>query len=321
MLNVIIPVYNSQETLPDALASLVAQTQKRFWVTIVADGDGVDYDPLITRYKSLGLHITFIKLQNNVGPGLARQAALDADINGMFDYVSFLDSDDMFYPRAVEVLYHNAKKNLADLVFTDFVVEREHKDPIFLKSNEMPCQWLHGKAYRTQYLRDIGLKFPMLSSDEDSYFNLVAHNSTKKKFYVGEQTYLWRDNKNSITRSEEDGEFFKKDFKNYVWSQKHGLMDIVKATGELNSKLCAMTLNHIYHTVMRARHFKLDYESVENDLWELWEIPEIVKTADDIDFWTTLEDKVKACNMVGEDFYFFKMRFIDWFNQVIRRLE
>ena len=320
MLNVIVPVYNSQDTLPNALSSLVAQTTKKFWVTIVADGDGVDYSSIINKYKSLGLHISLITLKENGGPGVARQAAIDADTNNMFDYVTFLDSDDMFYPRAVEVLYHEAKSNLADLVFSDFVIEREHKPPVFIKSDTIPCQWLHGKAYRVQYLKDIGLRFPDLRTDEDSYFNLVAHNCTRKKFYVKEDTYLWRDNKNSITRSEEDQEFFKKDYINYVWTQKHGLMDIVKIRKEMTPWLCAVTLIHMYDTLMRARHFKLDVDEVENDLWELWQIPELSKCADDIKFWETIQKHLKACNMVGEDFYFYQIRFIDWFNQIIRRV-
>lgn len=298
----------------------MAQTTKRFWVTIVADGDGVNYSSIISKYRSLGLHISLITLTENGGPGVARQAAIDADTNNMFDYVTFLDSDDMFYPRAVEVLYHEAKSNLADLVFSDFVIEREHKPPVFIKSDTIPCQWLHGKAYRVQYLKDIGLRFPNLRTDEDSYFNLVAHNCTKKKFYVKEDTYLWRDNKNSITRSEEDQEFFKKDYINYIWTQKHGLLDIVKIRGEMSSWLCAVTLIHMYDTLMRARHFKLDVDEVESDLWELWQIPELSKCADDIKFWEAIQKNLKACNMVGEDFYFYQVRFIDWFNQIIRRI-
>ena len=97
-------------------------------------------------------------------------------------------------------------------------------------------------------------------------------------------------------------------------------MDIVKIRKEMTPWLCAVTLIHMYDTLMRARHFKLDVDEVEGDLWELWQIPELSKCADDIKFWETIQKHLKACNMVGEDFYFYQMRFIDWFNQIIRRV-
>ena len=315
-ISIIVPVYKVEKYLGNCIESVQNQSYKYWELLLVDDGSPDKCGEICDEYASHDERIVVVH-QPNGGQANARNHALDK-CKG--DYVTFLDSDDMFYPRAVEVLYHEAKSNLADLVFSDFVIEREHKPPVFIKSDTIPCQWLHGKAYRVQYLKDIGLRFPDLRTDEDSYFNLVAHNCTRKKFYVKEDTYLWRDNKNSITRSEEDQEFFKKDYINYVWTQKHGLMDIVKIRKEMTPWLCAVTLIHMYDTLMRARHFKLDVDEVENDLWELWQIPELSKCADDIKFWETIQKHLKACNMVGEDFYFYQMRFIDWFNQIIRRV-
>ena len=97
-----IPVYKAKETLPDALDSLVAQTYKRFIVTLSIDGDGEDYSDIINTYKARGLKIRAITSAVNHGAGGARQLILDATI---CDYIMFLDADDILMPRAVEVLY------------------------------------------------------------------------------------------------------------------------------------------------------------------------------------------------------------------------
>ena len=102
IVDVIIPTYKARETLPKALDSLVAQTKKMFLVTIVQDCDGEDYGDIIEEYKRRGLVIRWVPLTENVGPGGARQAGMDSDL--MSEYFMFLDSDDMYTPRAIEIL-------------------------------------------------------------------------------------------------------------------------------------------------------------------------------------------------------------------------
>ena len=46
MVNIIIPVFHSRETLPRALKSLENQTDRKFIVTIVVDGDGEKYEDI-----------------------------------------------------------------------------------------------------------------------------------------------------------------------------------------------------------------------------------------------------------------------------------
>lgn len=100
MFNIIIPVYNSLNTLPKTLDSLVAQTRTdNFIVTIVQDGDDVIYDDLIANYQARGLHISLTKLETNEGPGLARQTGINRTPL-LCDYIMFLDSDDILLPYA-----------------------------------------------------------------------------------------------------------------------------------------------------------------------------------------------------------------------------
>lgn len=204
MLNIIIPMYNSLNTITYCLDSLRSQTKKNFIVTLIDDCGKDNYDKILKVFSS-DLNIEYIRLDKNRGPGLARQAGIDNNEKRLAkcDYLMFLDSDDRLYPRAVEVLYAEAKKNFADIVSSKILVEQLNNPPLTLDiSNNLT--WFHGKVYSTSYLQKIKLRFNNLRVNEDSYFNLVAHLMTDKKFYVDEITYLWCYNKNSLTRSAED---------------------------------------------------------------------------------------------------------------------
>ena len=59
MVNIIIPVFHSRETLPRALKSLENQTDRKFIVTIVVDGDGEKYED-ITAATPLNTHLFYL---------------------------------------------------------------------------------------------------------------------------------------------------------------------------------------------------------------------------------------------------------------------
>lgn len=138
MLNIIIPTYKARDTLPSTLDSLVSQTKKLFLVTIVQDGDGEDYSDIIAEYKRRGLKI-FLFQKENGGPGMARQYGMDR--TQMCDYVMFVDSDDILNPRAVEVLYREAKLNNFDVLSSSFLAEKNHTPGIYLDVFKTPVTW------------------------------------------------------------------------------------------------------------------------------------------------------------------------------------
>lgn len=315
MVNVIIPVYKARDTLPQALDSLVAQTKKMFIVTIAQDCDGEDYTDIIEDYRNRGLKIRFLQTPENVGPGGARQYGMDSDT--MCDYFMFLDADDMYYPRAVEMLYREAKLKNADLISSSFVAEESHGPGVQLRVETTPVTWCHGKIYRAEYLRNNNIRFlKELRLNEDSYFNLVAVNSTEKKFKIPETTYLWRDNKNSLTR-DKDSNFFQKGWMNYITSQIQGLKDIIRITGKINTALCAATLNNTYAYIMEAIYYKYDTSAAKALCLTLKDNPVILHTIEDAEFWKTIHQVLKATILKDNVLIFFKMRFCDWLDEYV----
>ena len=315
MVDVIIPTYKARETLPKALDSLVAQTKKMFITTIVQDGDGEDYSDIIEEYKRRGLQIRLIKLEENKGPGGARQAGMDAD--KMCDYFMFLDSDDMLFPRAIELLYREAKLHDADIVSSDFIAEKKNTPGILMDVYNRPVTWFHGNIYKAKYLREKNICFSSsIRYNEDSYFNLVAFNCTQNKLRIKEITYLWRDNKSSITRSD-DKPFFFKGWKYYITSQVEGVLKIIEIMGSIPPLLTAMTLNNLYSYWMIAVYNNIvDDESIEI-VTKIKNNPEILKALKDENFWKFIIQNSKGCQIWEDNIIFYKERFNDWLKKYI----
>lgn len=204
MVNIIIPIYRGRDTIRGGLDSLVAQTKKMFVVTLVQDCDGEDYSDIVNEYTRRGLHMRLLQTDENVGPGNARQLGIDNC--DPCDYVMFMDADDALCPRAVEVLYREAKRQGAEVVSSKFICEQAHNPGYIMDTDKIT--WMHGKIYNVHALRQYDIRFlPNIRYNEDAYFNLVVYNCFKKKYFVDEVTYLWRDNKNSLTRETGETDF------------------------------------------------------------------------------------------------------------------
>lgn len=196
MINIIIPCYNSTETLPKTLDSLVAQTQPRFFVTVVDDCSEENILSIVNDYEDK-LNINYIRLTENGGPGVARQAGLD---NTICEYVMFLDADDMLMPQAIEVLNREVNKNKPDILISAFIQQNKYGIDRIVHSTET-ATWVHGKVYSCSFLRNKNIHFPeRLRINEDGAFNTMALNMTNNIYITSVITVLWVDNKNSISR-------------------------------------------------------------------------------------------------------------------------
>jgi hypothetical protein len=163
-----------------------------------------------------------------------------------------------------------------------------------------------------------------LRLNEDSYFNLVAVNSTKNKFKVHEVTYIWHRNDNSLTRAEGGDGFFIKSWENYVRSQVYGLMDLGHNVKVLEPGLVAATLINVYTHHMKAlsnlffsKCKKEDFLLAENELKLLGKNKCVIDAINNEEFWNYLCRHLMACEKVGHNVIFYKMRFVDWLKEYI----
>lgn len=194
MIDVIIPAYNSYDTIDRTLSSIALQTiVDDINVYIVNDGSSHDYEEYINFYSRF-MNITELSYKENKGPGYARQYGIN---NSTSQYVMFIDSDDVFYsPFSIERLYKTIFSEDFDFVNSAFYKQSNGK----LVKIEDDVVWLHGKIYKREFLVNNNIRFNDSRSNEDNGFNTLLIINNPKEKYLDEITYIYQDNKDSITR-------------------------------------------------------------------------------------------------------------------------
>jgi glycosyltransferase involved in cell wall biosynthesis len=99
---VVIPAYNAEDTIRRALDSVATQTVLPSRIFVI---DDCSKDKTIAKISEFiqennTVPVTLIKNATNMGPGLSRNLAWDAAES---EYVAFLDSDDAWMPRKIEI--------------------------------------------------------------------------------------------------------------------------------------------------------------------------------------------------------------------------
>lgn len=309
MVNIIIPHYNDTDNLKKALASLVAQTKQSFIVTIIDDcsPSAPDLLSVIEHYKQY-LQLELLINDKNLGPGPTRQVGID---NTNCQYIMFLDSDDMFYPRAVELLSREIQVHDADLVYSDIYAEM-NGGKIILKLGENTT-WFHGKIYRTEYLRGLGLRLDNLDFryNEDSYFNLCANILTKKKYFLADEiTYLWRNNKKSLTRTKGAQQFLYDHNLEYLFSQVRAVQFMLKKGLKVDEAPLARTIINIYGAY--EQEYLIHPENVpimDQLIVEIFRIPEFVEHLKHEPTLQILVNELKQTKQYNKDLIFFQHTF------------
>lgn len=94
----VIPLYNGEKYVADAIESVLAQTIKPAEVIVVDDGSVDDGPAIVEKFESRGVQLL---RKANGGQGSARNHGV---ANSTSDLICFLDQDDLWYPNHVEVL-------------------------------------------------------------------------------------------------------------------------------------------------------------------------------------------------------------------------
>jgi glycosyltransferase involved in cell wall biosynthesis len=112
--SVIIPTYNRSAIMKRAIDSVLAQTFTDFEMIIVDDGSDDDVKSVVDVYCDE--RIRYIRHEKNCGLSRARNTGIE---NARGFYVAFLDDDDEWLPRKLELqLDHLSRRPRVDASFT-----------------------------------------------------------------------------------------------------------------------------------------------------------------------------------------------------------
>ncbi|WP_420320950.1 glycosyltransferase family 2 protein [Flagellimonas sp.] len=114
---IICPVYNSSKYLANCIDSVIAQTNED-WEMVLADDCSLDDSvAIIQEYKEKDGRIKLVQMSQNGGTGIARNRAIELATGR---YIAFLDSDDLWHPRKLELQLKFMKENNLPFTFTSY---------------------------------------------------------------------------------------------------------------------------------------------------------------------------------------------------------
>jgi len=107
--SICIPTYNRKDYLKETLDSILAQTYKDYEIVIVDDGSTDGTEDML---KQLGFPVTY-HWQENGGDAAARNKLIEL---ARGQYISFIDSDDLLLPDAIEKLVRIVQTQDEDVI-------------------------------------------------------------------------------------------------------------------------------------------------------------------------------------------------------------
>jgi glycosyltransferase involved in cell wall biosynthesis len=119
LVSVIVPARNAAAFLPDAIASVQAQTISNIEILVVDDASSDGTWPLLLKAAALDARVRPIRRPARGGAGAARNAAIR---RAQGRWIALLDADDLWLPQRLERLVPLAEEFQADLLADDLLL-------------------------------------------------------------------------------------------------------------------------------------------------------------------------------------------------------
>ena len=196
---IIIPVYNVEKYLREAIDSAINQTYKNLEIILIDDGSTDNSGKICDEYAKLGDRIKVIHKING-GLSDARNAGLD---NATGKYIMFLDSDDFFELDAAEKMYNEIEEKDADYVIGNYINVTDEGEkwerPVFDLEKFKPFKLsiydyknsffimnsgVWNKIFKKEFIDKLNLRFVLGLPAEDAIFTTYCFMKAEKVYYT-----------------------------------------------------------------------------------------------------------------------------------------
>ncbi len=210
LISVIVPIYKVEQYIHRCIGSILNQTFSDFELILVDDGSPDNCGAICDEYAKKDSRITVIHRENG-GLSAARNTGIDWSFaNSDSKWITFLDSDDYWYERYLEVLFQ-AVTECGTLVATcNATIENFSSDPSYYipkkyNTEEAYCDrsvirhripaW--AKLYAKELWKDI--RYPVGKLHEDCFTTHKLLFQCQEIATVKARMYFVTPNPNSIT--------------------------------------------------------------------------------------------------------------------------
>ncbi len=287
--SIIVPVYNAEAYLCEAIDSVLAQTCSDWQLILVDDGSTDSSPEICDRYAASDSRISVVHIPNG-GLSYARNNGLKL---AKGKWVSFLDADDKLHPEFLEILSEIARNNDCEIVgawhtnndFTTAAYTLTLWTPteailatLYQCSHLTNSAW--GKLFDKKLFDNIKFTEGLYYEDLDIFYRL--YEQTSRIAYIDAKLYFYRQHSGSII---------------HQWNARR--LDVLKVVDNLEQYMAA----HHPQLLPAARDRKLSANfniynlatqqgelSVANRCWE------VIRQYRGADF---LNPKIRLKNRIG----------------------
>lgn len=216
--SVIIPVYNTEEFVEDAVRSVMNQTLQEIEIIIINDGSTDNSQTILDKLATEDNRISIYKQQNE-GLSITRNRGLSLAIG---KYVYFMDSDDFLESDALNYCYKRCEEKSLDLICFDAdILNKENFNQVHLQYTRKEYTdenriyngidllniLLNNKCYtpsaclsliNRSYLKRINLSFFPKIIHEDQLFTAILYMEANRIMCIHQQFFKRRLRENSI---------------------------------------------------------------------------------------------------------------------------
>lgn len=261
-IDLIIPAYNAHGTLFRTLASIAQQTiAGELSVTIVDDASEAGYEALAARFRP-ALDVRVLRMEENGGPGAARQYGIDHTEKPL---LAFVDADDtLAHAFSLQLLRDHLLAEPGFHTCAGAFIEVNHGR--FLP-HAGDFVWVFGKLYRREFLMRHGIRFNEAAAraNEDAGFNALVrlHSTAEERVkFLSDVVYFWHETPSSITRAEDCRYTYDQSFVGYVENMIYAIQAALRERGEQPDirRFAGQCMAHLYtyylETCVRAPHLR-----------------------------------------------------------------
>lgn len=210
-ISIIMPVYNAEKYLPEALDSVLRQTYEEFELICVDDCSADKTGKILEDFQKRDKRIKILANECHLGAGLSRNRGLK---EAQGKYVLFLDGDDVFEEELLEKAYAALEETEADVVIFEYIrvpdeliytkrIKERPKSFIesycsvpfsvedflprdFPNRSNSPCD----KMFRKSFLIENRLEFQDLPAFNDVYLAKMALYCAKRIIYLKDRRVM-----------------------------------------------------------------------------------------------------------------------------------
>lgn len=214
LVSIIVPVYNSENTIKKCIDSLIDQSYQNIEIIIINDGSVDNSVNIIKRYLDVDERIKLFTIEN-AGVSNARNSGLKYATG---EYVVFCDSDDYVTENYIKDLISHIDDEI-DLVISNYYFDINSKicpkplvlEGLYSKTNNIQ-EWINNfflhhyihspycKIYKKEIIDKYNLIYDVsMTFGEDFKFNLDYFQYCKKVFITSNYTYYYVQNSESLS--------------------------------------------------------------------------------------------------------------------------